>query len=95
MTRISWRLSLSSVEWEFTILICELWSVHLVLDVGANNLTVSFSVRRYEKAVVAMAKQSVTLELLSYHASASLEDALRLKVSVEYGASEYICCIRH
>ncbi|XP_046753536.1 dual 3',5'-cyclic-AMP and -GMP phosphodiesterase 11 isoform X2 [Diprion similis] len=33
----------------------------------------------YEKAVIAMAKQSVTLEVLSYHASASLEDALRLR----------------
>ncbi|XP_014602837.1 PREDICTED: dual 3',5'-cyclic-AMP and -GMP phosphodiesterase 11-like [Polistes canadensis] len=33
----------------------------------------------YEKAVVAMAKQSVTLEVLSYHASASLEDAQRLR----------------
>ncbi|XP_032690229.1 dual 3',5'-cyclic-AMP and -GMP phosphodiesterase 11-like isoform X2 [Odontomachus brunneus] len=33
----------------------------------------------YEKAVIAMAKQSVTLEVLSYHASASLEDAQRLK----------------
>jgi GAF domain len=36
---------------------------------------------RYENAVVAMAKQSVTLEVLSYHASASLDEALRLKVS--------------
>lgn len=34
----------------------------------------------YEKAVIAMAKQNVTLEVLSYHASASLEDAQRLKV---------------
>lgn len=34
----------------------------------------------YEKAVVAMAKQSVTLEVLSYHASASMEDAQRLRV---------------
>ncbi|KAL1115639.1 hypothetical protein AAG570_005929 [Ranatra chinensis] len=33
----------------------------------------------YEKAVIAMAKQSVTLDVLSYHASASLEDAQRLK----------------
>ncbi|XP_063703128.1 dual 3',5'-cyclic-AMP and -GMP phosphodiesterase 11 isoform X2 [Culicoides brevitarsis] len=33
----------------------------------------------YEKAIVAMAKQSVTLEVLSYHASASTDDALRLK----------------
>nr|CAD7432886.1 unnamed protein product [Timema monikensis] len=33
----------------------------------------------YEKAVIAMAKQSVTLEVLSYHASASVEDAQRLK----------------
>lgn len=37
---------------------------------------------RYEKAVIAMAKQSVTLEVLSYHASASLEDAQRLRVSL-------------
>lgn len=34
----------------------------------------------YEKAIVAMAKQSVTLEVLSYHASASIDDAGRLKV---------------
>ncbi|XP_031627073.1 dual 3',5'-cyclic-AMP and -GMP phosphodiesterase 11-like isoform X2 [Contarinia nasturtii] len=33
----------------------------------------------YEKAIVAMAKQSVTLEVLSYHASASMEDAVRLR----------------
>ncbi|XP_011343086.1 dual 3',5'-cyclic-AMP and -GMP phosphodiesterase 11 isoform X2 [Ooceraea biroi] len=33
----------------------------------------------YEKAVIAMAKQSVTLEVLSYHASASIEDAQRLR----------------
>jgi hypothetical protein len=35
----------------------------------------------YEKAIVAMAKQSVTLEVLSYHASASSDDATRLMVS--------------
>lgn len=35
----------------------------------------------YEKAIVAMAKQSVTLEVLSYHASASIDDALRIRVS--------------
>lgn len=34
----------------------------------------------YEKAITAMAKQSVTLEVLSYHASASLEDAVKLRV---------------
>ncbi|KAL1465015.1 hypothetical protein WDU94_004612, partial [Cyamophila willieti] len=33
----------------------------------------------YEKAIIAMAKQSVTLDVLSYHASASLEDAQRLR----------------
>lgn len=33
----------------------------------------------YEKAIVAMAKQSVTLEVLSYHASASIDDAVRLR----------------
>lgn len=34
----------------------------------------------YEKAIVAMAKQSVTLEVLSYHASATVDDAERLRV---------------
>lgn len=33
----------------------------------------------YEKAVVAIAKQNVTLEVLSYHATASLEDAQKLR----------------
>ncbi|KAL3272584.1 hypothetical protein HHI36_014054, partial [Cryptolaemus montrouzieri] len=33
----------------------------------------------YEKAVVAIAKQSVTLEVLSYHATASLDDAQKLR----------------
>lgn len=36
----------------------------------------------YEKAVIAIAKQSVTLEVLSYHATASLEDAQKLVVSI-------------
>lgn len=35
----------------------------------------------YEKAIVAMAKQSVTLEVLSYHASATMDEAHRLRVS--------------
>lgn len=35
----------------------------------------------YERAIIAMAKQSVTLEVLSYHASASVDDASRLRVS--------------
>jgi len=50
-----------------------------VLSVSHN--VASFIFARYEKAVIAMAKQSVTLEVLSYHASASLEDAQRLRVS--------------
>ncbi|KAG7312318.1 Dual 3'-5'-cyclic-AMP and -GMP phosphodiesterase 11 [Plutella xylostella] len=33
----------------------------------------------YEKAITAMAKQSVTLDVLSYHASASMDDAQRLR----------------
>ncbi|KAJ8915032.1 hypothetical protein NQ315_016007 [Exocentrus adspersus] len=33
----------------------------------------------YQRAVVAVAKQNVTLEVLSYHATASLEDARRLR----------------
>lgn len=36
----------------------------------------------YEKAIRAMAKQRVTLEVLSYHATAPLEEAYRLKKSV-------------
>lgn len=39
---------------------------------GINN------VRMYEKAVMAMTKQQVTLEVLSYHASAPYEEGLRL-----------------
>ena len=39
---------------------------------------------RYEKAIVAMAKQRVTLEVLSYHATAPAEEALKLKVSLFY-----------
>lgn len=35
----------------------------------------------YERAVVAIAKQSVTLEVLSYHATANMEDAQTLRVS--------------
>lgn len=34
----------------------------------------------YEKAIVAIAKSAVTLEVLSYHASASMDDAIRLRV---------------
>lgn len=40
----------------------------------------------YEKAIVAMAKQSVTLEVLSYHASASTDDAIRLMVRMNFSA---------
>jgi len=35
---------------------------------------------RFEKATTANAKQKVTLDVLSYHASASLEDAQKLRV---------------
>lgn len=37
----------------------------------------------YEKAVKAMAKQRVTLEVLSYHASAPMEEAEQLSVRIE------------
>lgn len=37
-----------------------------------------YNVRMYEKTVVAMAKQQVTLEVLSYHATAALEEAQKL-----------------
>lgn len=50
----------------------------------------------YEKAIVAMAKQSVTLEVLSYHASATVDDAVRLKVCMHsqwIDATEFIICI--
>lgn len=36
--------------------------------------------RMYEKAMMAIAKQTVTLEVLSYHATAPLEEALELHV---------------
>jgi len=38
-------------------------------------------IRRFEKAIIANAKQNVTLDVLSYHASASLEDAQKLRVN--------------
>ncbi|KAG8239973.1 hypothetical protein J437_LFUL018571 [Ladona fulva] len=52
-----------------------------VFDLEASDLNTEEldSQIRYEKAVIAMAKQSVTLEVLSYHASASLQDARRVK----------------
>ena len=36
------------------------------------------NVKMYEAAMVAMAKQEVTLEVLSYHATAPLEEAVAL-----------------
>lgn len=42
----------------------------------------------YEKAITAMAKQSVTLDVLSYHASASMDDAQRLR-SLRVPSSAY------
>lgn len=48
----------------------------------------------YEKAIVAMAKQSVTLEVLSYHASASTDDALRLMVMFDC-CHFYVDYLRH
>ena len=36
----------------------------------------------YEKAVRAVAKQRVALEVLSYHASAPPEDVVRIKVGI-------------
>ncbi|KAE8744838.1 hypothetical protein FOCC_FOCC008562 [Frankliniella occidentalis] len=43
----------------------------------------------YEKAIIAMAKQSVTLDVLSYHASASLDDARRLQRQVVPSAQKF------
>lgn len=43
----------------------------------------------YEKAIVAMAKQSVTLEVLSYHASATMDDATRLRQLKVPSAAHY------
>lgn len=67
----------------FQIFFSELLAKQLVLLINFNFDWRSLvdCIFRYEKAVIAMAKQSVTLEVLSYHASASLEDALRLRVS--------------
>jgi len=44
---------------------------------------------RYEKAVVAMAKQRVTLEVLSYHATAPVEDAIKLRNARILSAKAY------
>ncbi|GBP36575.1 Dual 3',5'-cyclic-AMP and -GMP phosphodiesterase 11 [Eumeta japonica] len=43
----------------------------------------------YEKAITAMAKQSVTLDVLSYHASASLDDAQKLRSQRIPSAAHY------
>ncbi|XP_045025389.1 dual 3',5'-cyclic-AMP and -GMP phosphodiesterase 11 isoform X4 [Daphnia magna] len=43
----------------------------------------------YEKAIVAMAKQRVTLEVLSYHATAPAEDATKLKKAIVPSAKAY------
>lgn len=43
--------------------------------------------------MIANAKQNVTLDVLSYHASASLDDAQRLRVSVITNLSIYILYI--
>jgi len=68
----------SSAEWEFIIRTCEYTCVSCLSRI----FDLIYRIFRYEKAIIAMAKQSVTLEVLSYHASASLEDAQRLKVGV-------------
>ena len=48
---------------------------------------------RYEKAIVAMAKQCVTLEVLSYHATAPVEEAYRLTVTAQFsfGRCDDVC----
>ncbi|XP_050537354.1 dual 3',5'-cyclic-AMP and -GMP phosphodiesterase 11-like isoform X2 [Daktulosphaira vitifoliae] len=43
----------------------------------------------FEKAIIANAKQNVTLDVLSYHASASLEDAQRLRALQVPSAATY------
>jgi len=58
-----------------------MWVYLCILDLS-RTFDLIYRIFRYEKAVIAMAKQSVTLEVLSYHASASLEDAQRLRVGV-------------
>ncbi|XP_063975881.1 dual 3',5'-cyclic-AMP and -GMP phosphodiesterase 11 isoform X3 [Diachasmimorpha longicaudata] len=44
----------------------------------------------YERAIIAMAKQSVTLDVLSYHASASLEDAQKLRQAFRVPSSAFL-----
>lgn len=76
MMKISWKRLLYSVEWVWVLL---LWiSVSKIIFKKSTGI---HNTHMYEKAIVAMAKQSVTLEVLSYHASASMDDAVRLKVS--------------
>lgn len=43
----------------------------------------------YEKAIKAMAKQRVTLEVLSYHASAQEEEALKVAVRTNLTIEAY------
>lgn len=47
----------------------------------------------YEKAMVAIAKQNVTLEVLSYHATASVEDAQRLRVRFFFNITKTVFTI--
>ncbi|KAF0774054.1 Uncharacterized protein FWK35_00000870 [Aphis craccivora] len=49
-------------------------NTHMILRLLLDSL-----IRRFEKAIIANAKQNVTLDVLSYHASASLEDAQKLR----------------
>lgn len=57
-----------------------MWRDRLFLLPSART-TDPFIFIRYEKAIVAMAKQRVTLEVLSYHATAPAEEAAKLKVN--------------
>lgn len=47
----------------------------------------------YEKAMKAIAKTRVTLEVLSYHATAPLEEAKQLNVRIFFLV--YNCCVKH
>ena len=57
------------------MLMCWLQAFSIFCGLGLHNCVM------YENVCMLMAKQSVALEVLSYHASASPDETMRLKVS--------------
>lgn len=88
-TRTSWKRFRFSAAWASATRTCRRHSATFLSLVTAASCVIAvqlvnsnvFLCTRYEKAIVAMAKQRVTLEVLSYHATAPAEEAGKLKVS--------------